>query len=142
MPSKDEFHEQNPTTNQWLGANAPSSQKAKTTRGSSRGSSATRAASTTKQAAHVQKLAATLGVDAEELAARIPEDTLRRLKYPVLEQTDPESGLTVFEHDRGVMRDRQSLLAADRAHEAIPKGSGGRGAGVSQPRAASGKFTK
>jgi hypothetical protein len=140
MPSKDEFHEQNPKTNAWLEESAPLSQRERTQPASSPGSSSARGASPTKQAARVQSLAATLGLDAEELAKRIPEDTLRRLKYPVLEQTDPESGLTKFEHDLGVMRDRQPLLAADRAHEAIPKGAGGKGAGVAQPRDLSGKF--
>ena len=142
MPSKDTFHEENPRTNRWLGENAPSSQKPATPRGSSLGSSTARGGSPTKQAARVQALAATLGMDAEQLAARIPEDTLRRLKYPVLEHVDPETGLPKFEHDRGIIRDRQPLLAPDRAHEAIPKGERGRGAGVPQPRDLGGKFTK
>lgn len=142
MPSKDVFHEENPRTNRWLEESAASSQKPATTRGSSPGSAAVRGASPTKQAARVQALAATLGMDAEQLAARIPEDTLRRLKYPVLEHIDPETGFPQFEHDRGIMRDRQPLLAADRAHDAIPKGDRGRGAGVAQPRDLGGKFTK
>ena len=141
MPSEDKFHAENPRTNRWLEESAASSQKPSTRPGSSPGSQSARGASPTKQAARIQALAATLGMDAEQLAARIPEDTLRRLKYPVLEQTDPETGLSKFEHDRGIVRDhRQPLLAPDRAHDAIPKGVGGKGAGVAQPRDLSGKF--
>lgn len=143
MPSKDTFHEENPQTNKWLDESATSRPTAPTSPGSSRASTSARGVSPTKQAAHVQRLAAALGVDAEELAKRIPEDTLRRLKYPALEQADPETGLSRFEHDRGVIRDgRRATLAPDRAHEAIPKGSKGRGSGTEQGRSPDGRFSK
>lgn len=144
MPSTDKFHEENPQTNKWLDESDPSQQKSATSHGSSPGSTRAKDASRTKQAAQVQRLALELGIDAEELAERIPEDTLRRLKFPVLEQTNPESGLTEFKHDIGVVHDgRTPLLAPDRAHDAIPKGSNGRGAGTSTGRSdVTGRFTK
>lgn len=142
MPSEDTFHAENPQTNRWLEESGDSQPSRKTSTGSSRASASGRAPSPTKQAAHLQKLAATLGVDAEELAKRVPEDTLRRLKYPMLEQVDPETGLSQFKHDRGIMRDRpQPLVATDRAHTEIPKGSKGYGAGMS-PRGADGRYSK
>jgi hypothetical protein len=44
------------------------------------------------------KLAERLGRDPEELAQKIPADTLRRLKSPVLEHVTPD-GTRRFEHD-------------------------------------------
>lgn len=143
MPSEDKFHAENPATNKWLEEAEDSLQTAPTLPGSSSTSTRARATSGTKQAAMIQRLARVTGEDAEALAARIPEDTLRRLKYPVLEQVDPETGLQKFEHDRGIIHDhRQPLLAPDRAHDTIPKGSNGRGAGIGQVRDSIGRFTK
>lgn len=144
MPSKDEFHEENPQTNRWLDESEDLSPKSATTPASSPGSPSASVVSHTEQAAKIQQLAATLGLDAEELAKRIPEDTLRRLKFPAMEQTDPETGLSTFKHDVGIVRDyRTPLVAPDRAHEAIPKGSNGRGAGTGTGRSdITGRFTK
>ena len=134
MPSKDPI---NPDANRWLYRDAQG--RLHETSAAEPGATASR----TAQAAHVQALAASLGVDAEELARRIPEDTLRRLKFPVLEQVDPESGLPVFKHDPGIIEDaRIALLKPDRAHEAIEKGAHGRGAGAPQPRSDNGRFSK
>lgn len=59
------------------------------------------------------------------------KDNLRRLKYPVF-VTEHEDGTRSFVHDPGVIRDGLiSSTAADRgAHEAIPRGSDGSGAGT------------
>lgn len=133
MPSKDPI---NPDANRWLYRDA----EGKLHEIASPGPGAT--ASRTAQSAHVQALAAKLSVPAEWLAERIPEDTLRRLKYPVIEQTD-ENGLSVFKHDIGIITDaRTALLKPDRAYDAIEKGSGGRAASAPQPRTGSGRFSK
>jgi hypothetical protein len=144
VPSQDDFHAENPQTNSWLSESDDSSQNSATTRASSPGSSGAPAVSHTEQAAKIQQLAASLGMDAEDLAKRIPEDTLRRLKFPAMEQTDPATGLSTFKHDVGIVRDhRIPLVASDPAHEAIPKGSNGRGAGTSTGRSEiTGRFTK
>ncbi len=89
----------------------------------------------TENAARVQQLAAVLGFDSEQMAKRIPEDTLRRLKFPLVEQRQPD-GTVAFQHDKGITNEVQPLIATDRAHEPIPPGSN------PQPRDASGKFTK
>lgn len=146
MPSEDTFHAENPQTNRWLDESATSSPSSATSRGSSRASTSATGGSRTEHvsASLLQRLAASLGISEDDLQKRVPADTIRRLKFPVLEQTDPETGLSRFEHDRGVVRDhRTPLLAPDRAHEAIPKGTNGRGAGTSQGRSdVTGRFTK
>jgi hypothetical protein len=48
----------------------------------------------------VLRLAERLGKNPDELAARIPTDTLRRTKYPVLESE--EDGYRSFKHDPGI----------------------------------------
>lgn len=142
MPSEDKFHEEKPETNRWLEESGLSASMSPTSPASSRASTSAKGSSATKQAAQVQRLAKAQGLDAEELAKKIPEDTLRRLKFPVLEQKDA-NGLSTFKHDIGVVRDgRTALIGTDRAHEAIEKGSSGRGAGIPQPRDGSGRFTK
>jgi hypothetical protein len=134
MPSKDPI---NPDANRWLYRDE--SGKLHETKATDPGATASR----TAQAAHVQALASRLSVPAEQLAEHIPADTLRRLKYPVIEQTDPDNGLATFKHDPGIIKDaRIGLLKPDRAHEAIEKGTGGRGADAPQPRDDSGRFSK
>lgn len=146
MPSEDTFHEERPETNSSLGDGSGTSRKTyRMPRGFFPGSAGASAAPRTParpQAAKVQALAAQVGVDAEELAAKIPADTLRRLKFSVIESTDSD-GRSTFKHDLGIVQDkRTSLLATDRAHDSIPQGSHGRGAGTPQPRSSSGKFSK
>lgn len=87
------------------------------------------------QAAYVQKLAVSMGGDAEKMAERIPEDTLRRLKNSVIEEPQAD-GTTKFKHDIGVREGVKSLLATDRAHAPIPPGSAPR------VRDDAGKFSK
>ena len=57
----------------------------------------------------VANLAARLGVSADELAKKIPADTLRRTQYPVLEQVG-EDGSRVFLHDRQIRDDARIAL--------------------------------
>lgn len=86
-------------------------------------------------AAHVQALAARLGVDPEKLAERIPADTLRRLKYSMLEQVQPD-GTRQYQHDVGVIRDGvRALLATDRSADPIVRNA-------PKARDEHGKFTK
>ena len=46
----------------------------------------------------IQRLARELDVDSEELAKKIPADTVRRTKYPVTVFVN-EDGTTSFDHD-------------------------------------------
>lgn len=144
MPSEDKYHEQRPETNSWLERDESGAFRltAPTRPGSFHASARANDASRTRNAAKVQALAAKLGLDAEKLAQRIPEDTLRRLKFPMLEQTDPLTGLTSFKHDVGIVEGRKGLTAVDRAHESIPHGSGGKGHNAPTPRDDAGRFTK
>lgn len=63
--------------------------------------------------ARVQILARSTHVEASELAERIPEDTLRRLKYPMIEHSEPD-GTSSFTHDQGIVDEARPLLATDR----------------------------
>lgn len=56
---------------------------------------------TAKNAAHLQALAARLGKDPEEMAAKIPADTIRRLKNPVLAHTN-DDGSVSYTRDLGI----------------------------------------
>lgn len=59
------------------------------------------------QSAIILRLANRMGIDAEALAARIPPDTLRRSKYPVIEIQN-EDGTVTFKHDLGIEEGRSS----------------------------------
>jgi hypothetical protein len=71
-----------------------------------------------KSAAYVQDLARRSGLDAQALAERIPSDTLRRLKYPMIQRVN-EDGTRCFEHDLGITDGRRSLLATDRGTDGV-----------------------
>lgn len=87
------------------------------------------------QAAVVQRLAASLGLDAEAMAEKIPDDTLRRLKYPMFAHRN-DDGTWQFTHDPGIIRDGvRALTATDHASGEIEQNA-------PRPRDASGKFTK
>lgn len=60
-----------------------------------------------QMSAQIIRLADRLGVDPDELAARIPEDTIRRTKYPVIEQVD-DHGRRSFRHDQQAHEGRRS----------------------------------
>jgi hypothetical protein len=97
MPSRDPI---NPTTNSWLAQDGLVSSDSG--RPSATAPQAlTRDGSRIEQremSAQVQRLARRLGKDPDEVARKIPMDTLRRTKYPVLEQVD-EDGMRSFKHD-------------------------------------------
>ena len=79
--------------NQWLPPSVLERLSATVNPGSTRATS--RAA---KSAGRVQSLAQRLGRSEAEVASKIPEDTLRRLKYPVLAHTNPDGSVT-YTHD-------------------------------------------
>jgi hypothetical protein len=51
-----------------------------------------------KMSAQIQRLARRLDCDPDELSERIPDDTLRRTKYPVTETVN-EDGTRCFKHN-------------------------------------------
>lgn len=59
--------------------------------------------------AQIQRIAKRLHVDPDELARKIPEDTLRRTKYGVIE-IENEDGTRSFKHDPGVETDRRMAV--------------------------------
>ena len=61
-----------------------------------------------KVSAAIQRLARRLGRDPDELAAQIPADTLRRTRFPVLEEVD-EVGKRTFKHDPQIVEGRIAL---------------------------------
>lgn len=90
MPSEDTYHRQNPQVNTGLISHRVTGKKPARQMNQS-----------------VLRLADRLGVDADELAKRIPEDTLRRTKYPVIEHVN-EDGTRSFDHDAGIHEGRIS----------------------------------
>ena len=57
-----------------------------------------------RMAAQILRLARRLGKSPDEIAENLPDDTIRRLKYPVLEQRGRD-GTRSFEHDLGIKID-------------------------------------
>lgn len=92
MPSKDDFHEKKPETTAWL--------ESEPTKPAPR-----------VMSAQIQRLADRTGQDPDELAARLSADTVRRTKFPVIEQRD-EQGRRVFRSDPGIVNDgRRGLVS-------------------------------
>lgn len=80
------------------------------------------------------ELARRARVDPEALAKRIPEDTLRRLKYPFF-TTVNEDGTRTYQHDIGIITDgRRGLMATDRGTDGATA--------APTPRDETGRFTK
>jgi hypothetical protein len=109
MPAKDTFHAKRPEVNEWMsgraGLSAPSGRAgSKATTTSSRASSPKR-----DMSAQLQRLAQRTQQNPDELAERIPADTLRRTKYPVLETVDAE-GRRTFKHDIGITDNKRRSL--------------------------------
>jgi hypothetical protein len=91
LPSEDPIQ---PEANLWF-------REAGISQGAAAGVPKTRKPEKRKMSAALQRLALRLGKDPDEMAARIPEDTLRRLKYPVIERKTPD-GKREYEHDLGI----------------------------------------
>jgi hypothetical protein len=93
-PSRDPI---NPKVNSWMSSDqGRRSATARAARGQTGSPTGQRAFS-----ASVLRLAKKLGLKPEELAEKIPADTLRRLKYPVREKREAD-GSTVYERDLDV----------------------------------------
>ena len=117
MPSEDKFHQERPEVNSWLSQDE-SGKLSEIAKAEPR-SAGTKTGKRAPMAAHVQALAARLGIAPEKFAERIPADTLRRLKYSMLEQVQPD-GTRKYEHDVGIIRDGvRPLLATDRSYDPI-----------------------
>jgi hypothetical protein len=123
MPSKDQMNE---PAWRWLSDRARQ-------RANVLGAKRAAASQIARSAAYVQELARRSGLDPEALAARIPADTLRRLKYPMIQQVN-EDGTRSFEHDLGIQEGRKSLLATDRGTDGAYD--------APAPRDESGRFIK
>lgn len=91
MPSKDPI---NPKANEWMAAEGIVTQGPVSSRPKQQ-------KKTRQQAGQVLRLARRLGKNPEDLAKSLPEDTIRRLKYPVLESRTPD-GKREFKHDLGI----------------------------------------
>jgi hypothetical protein len=107
MPSKDQIL---PGVNDWMPSDVLARLNATENPDSTPGTSRT-----AKNAAVVQGLAARLGRSAEAVAGSIPEDTLRRCKYPVVPVPQPD-GSVRYDRDvveRGGKRDVVPNLGKD-----------------------------
>jgi hypothetical protein len=104
VPSKDTFHEKRPELNDSIQTELASSALGRPTETVSRARRLV-ASPTSKRgptpSAQVTRLASRTNSTPEALASKIPEDTLRRTKFPVIEQLDAQ-GRRVFKHDIGV----------------------------------------
>ena len=98
MPSKDKV---DPKANRWL--RSDQGRRSATT-----SVDPGRTASRTALSAPLLRLAKRLGRRPEELAESIPADTLRRLKYPVIETVEPD-GTRSYSHDRQISEGYVSL---------------------------------
>lgn len=101
MPSKDPV---NPEVNKWLRS---AQAKPHATEQAARGATDSRTGQR-EVSGQVLRLAKRLGADPDALAKKIPPDTLRRTKYPVLESVT-EDGKRSFKHDRGITEARTPL---------------------------------
>lgn len=120
MPSEDPIR---PETNKWLNDLAPSSSTPRTTPGSSPASTTASGAGKTTMSASIQRIAHALGKTPEEMAAAIPEDTIRRTKFPVI-RVENEDGTVSFKEPPGIIEGQKPLIAVDRdesGREEAPK---------------------
>lgn len=131
MPSKDPI---NLAANAWMESSDLERLREIASPGSTRGTSRT-----AKSAATVQGLAARLGRSEAEMASKIPEDTLRRLKYAVIPVPMPD-GSTRYDRDI-VEREGVREQMADRSKDFSPT-RGGEPASDLPQRDAKGRFVK
>lgn len=102
MPSKDTFHDKHPETNKWLEDESVSSPEVS--------AKARRPVKEQRRmSAQIQRLAKRLRRDPDELAAEISDDTLRRTKFPVIEELG-EDGRRTFRKDPQVIEGPRSLI--------------------------------
>lgn len=117
MPSEDRV---DPKANAWMEDRSDGSRRtAPTSPASAPASGSARA--TARQAGIIQRLALATGRDPNELADSIPEDTLRRLKFPVTTQVAQDGSLTFKEPAVVIEGGKKSLLAVDRGEDGVVK---------------------
>lgn len=90
MSGKDDFHEKHPEANEWMEKDS-------------------KAKETPAMSGLVQRLARSQGLESQELAERIPDDTIRRTKYPVIEKLLPDGSIR-FEADPGIIEGPRALV--------------------------------
>lgn len=105
MPSEDKFHSDHPETNSWMvptheGLASSSSVQVKLSATSPAGRPL--GIKRIVMSALIQRLARSLGASSTDLAESIPDDTIRRTKYPVREKSMLD-GTTLFEHPEGIV---------------------------------------
>ena len=93
MPSQDDFKERRDEN---LALTAPEKPRETAKRGPER-----------EMNGQVLRLARRMGIDPDDLASRLPLDTLRRLKWPALETVN-ENGTRTFKHDPGIIEGRKA----------------------------------
>ena len=93
MPAQDDFHAKHPGVNAWMGDAAPGAKQERDVSN------------------QILRLAERTGADPDELAKKIPSDTIRRTKFPVFEELDTE-GRRIFKHDPRITED--SRIASSR----------------------------
>lgn len=131
MPSKDQTP---PGVNDWMEPSVLARLSETENPGSTPGTSRI-----AKSAATVQQLAARLGRSEADMAAQIPEDTLRRLKYPVIPVRQAD-GSTRYDRDI-VEREGRRDQMPDRSKDFSPE-RGGEQAQDGPQRDAKGRFVK
>lgn len=107
MGSVDDFHSKHPETNAWINEGLLSSDPARRSATSPRGR--TRGTPRTVMSGLVQRLALRLERSPEDLAKVIPEDTINRTKFPVVERLAPD-GKIEFSHDPGIVEGVRGLV--------------------------------
>lgn len=95
MPSKDTFHKKHPKFNDWMTREGVGNLGARPKKRPER---------RREMSSEIQRLAKRLGKDPDKLASGVPADTVRRTKYPVIEQKT-EDGKRIFKHDYGIVND-------------------------------------
>jgi hypothetical protein len=100
-PSKDTYQQKHPETNKWLGDEHVASPEV---------SALVRRPEKEQRrmSGQILRLAKRLRRDPDELAAEIPDDTLRRTKFPVIEEVG-EDGRRTFRKDPQIIEGPRSL---------------------------------
>ena len=107
MPSEDTYHREHPEANQWMApipvhSGAASTLTVQEKRSETLPAGKRPATARIVMSGLVLRLALRLGVSPEELAKRIPEDTVRRTKFPVQEHLISDGSIE-FEHPPGII---------------------------------------
>lgn len=111
MGSEDDYHSKNPQVNAWMDAEPDLAEARSSALGklsAISGADRKPARQRTVLSGLIQRLARAEGSSAEELAARIPADTIRRTKFDVREKVQPD-GSILFEDPEGIREGPRAL---------------------------------